>query len=57
MELGLKEVVSLWKQEKKKWEFMNIIEWRTKISIQHINYMMKIYWSAVNMETKAESSF
>lgn len=38
-------------------EFMNIIEWRTKISTEHINYRMKMYWSAVNMETKAESSF
>lgn len=35
---------------------MNFIEWRTKISTLHINYLMKIFWSAaVRTETKAES--
>lgn len=38
-------------------EFMHIIEWRTKISIMYINYMMKIYWSVVSTDIKAESSF
>lgn len=44
-------------RKQKSGECMNIIEWRTKISIEHLNYMMKKHWSAVNMEIKAESSF
>lgn len=43
-------------RKQKSREHLNIIEWRTKISIMHINYMMKVYWSAVNTDTKAEST-
>ena len=36
---------------------MNITEWRTKISIMHINYVMKIYRSIFSTETKSEFGF
>lgn len=38
-------------------EYMHIIKKRTELSIMYINYMMKLYWSAINTETKAESGF
>lgn len=38
-------------------EFINISEERTKISIMYTNYMIKMYWSTINTETKAESGF